>query len=105
MHSPLSYGQTVCDTYGMSTLPKNVHVALSMDVPAFWDLIIAALEKANAVSRLNQPAISDAASPSAAVVNTGGAAPSVLAEMNARTNDLTARPSSAPGLPARASRL
>eukprot|EP00742_Colponemidia_sp_Colp-10_P005247 GILJ01005605.1.p1 GENE.GILJ01005605.1~~GILJ01005605.1.p1 ORF type:complete len:335 (-),score=45.95 GILJ01005605.1:117-1028(-) len=51
--SPLSLGQTVCDIYGQSKLPPNVHVAQRMDVTAFWELFMDALRKANNQSPLN----------------------------------------------------
>ncbi|PRP75706.1 hypothetical protein PROFUN_15620 [Planoprotostelium fungivorum] len=46
-------GRTVCDIYNMSPLPKNVHVALSMDVEEFWNLMVSALERSNQQSSLN----------------------------------------------------
>ncbi len=58
MCSPLSYGQTVCDIYAMSPQPKNVQVAVSMDVPAFWNLMLSALHSANQISVLNSPSVS-----------------------------------------------
>lgn len=53
--SRLCYGRTVCDVYGFNKdgRPKNVRVCLQMKVPEFWDLMIGALEKANAQSCLN----------------------------------------------------
>ncbi len=51
--SPLSAGQTVCDVWGHSALPPNVVVATAMDVPAFWALMQAALDAADARSPLN----------------------------------------------------
>ena len=47
-------GRTVCDVYHVSNKPKNVHVALAMNVPQFWEIMIGALQKANAVSALNK---------------------------------------------------
>jgi len=52
--SSLSYGQTVCDIYNMSKLPKNCHVCLRMDVGRFWDLFLTTLTAANLKSSLNQ---------------------------------------------------
>lgn len=52
-HSLLSYGQTVCDIYGMSKNKKNVNVCNRMDVDRFWDMIIDSLEKANKKSPAN----------------------------------------------------
>lgn len=51
--SELSYGQTVVDVWQMSPKPRNVHVAQRVDVPAFWELMLAALRKANERSPLN----------------------------------------------------
>ena len=51
--SSLSYGQTVCDMFGMSKKPKNVHVCLKMDVERFWNLVQECLHKANAASPVN----------------------------------------------------
>ena len=51
--SPLSYGQTVCDIYGMSKKRKNAHVCLKMNVEKFWSLIIDAIEKVNQNSPIN----------------------------------------------------
>lgn len=33
--------------------PKNVQVALKVDVPKFWDMLFEAIERANAASPLN----------------------------------------------------
>eukprot|EP00198_Chlamydomonas_reinhardtii_P002967 XP_001692303.1 predicted protein [Chlamydomonas reinhardtii] len=52
--SPLSAGQTVCDMWGQSPLPANANVALSVDVPAFWQLLLQAVARADAVSPLNR---------------------------------------------------
>lgn len=51
----LSAGQTVCDIWGQSQQPKNVDVATSMGVPAFWDLMISALHRADDASCMNKP--------------------------------------------------
>ena len=51
--SPLSYGQTVCDVLDQSRLAPNAHVALRMDVPAFWTHMHAALDAADARSPMN----------------------------------------------------
>ena len=45
--SELSYGQTVCDVFGMSKKVKNVHVCFKMDVEKFWTLMVEAIKKAN----------------------------------------------------------
>ena len=36
-------GRTVCDMYGVTGKPANVHVGLELDVPRFWNLLIEAL--------------------------------------------------------------
>ena len=51
-----SLGQTVCDIWGDSKLPKNVFVARSMDVESFWEHMLAALARANDASPLNDDA-------------------------------------------------
>jgi inosine-uridine nucleoside N-ribohydrolase len=51
--SSLSRGQTVCDVWGYSKSPPNVHVTKAMDVPKFWEMMHAALRKANSVSSIN----------------------------------------------------
>merc|ERR1711865_1057703 len=56
--SQLSFGQTVCDVWGDSKLPANVHVCRAMDVPKFWDCMVAALESANQISPVNEAAAS-----------------------------------------------
>ena len=43
MASELSAGQTVVDWHGVRGLPVNVHVAVKMDVDAFWSRMIDAL--------------------------------------------------------------
>ena len=52
--SNLSYGQTVCDVYKMSTKKKNVHVCTKMDVDKFWSMMTDAIEKANEASPVNK---------------------------------------------------
>ena len=52
--SPLLPSLQVCDIYNMSSNPKNVHVALTVKVDEFWDLLIGALSKADQVSNLNK---------------------------------------------------
>lgn len=51
--SQLSYGQTVCDVFGMSKKRKNVHVCLKMHVGSFWELMIDAIKKANLCTPIN----------------------------------------------------
>lgn len=55
-HSQLSHGQTVCDIYGMSSRPKNVHVCTKIDEARFWELMFETLIKANQNSPTNNPA-------------------------------------------------
>jgi len=45
--SKCSDGRTNCDVFGMTKLPKNVHVAVKIDVDKFWELMINALNQAN----------------------------------------------------------
>ena len=52
--SPLSYGQTVCDIFDMSSKPKNVHVCLKIDVNKFWDMMIEAVRLADAKTKVNR---------------------------------------------------
>lgn len=34
-----SYGRTNCDIFGMSKLPKNVNVAMEVDIEKYWDIL------------------------------------------------------------------
>ncbi|KXZ50426.1 hypothetical protein GPECTOR_16g600 [Gonium pectorale] len=61
--SPLSAGQTVVDVWGNGRscgtaaapgAPPNADVALRVDVDGFWRLMLAAVERADAVSPLNR---------------------------------------------------
>ncbi|KAL0477543.1 inosine-uridine-preferring nucleoside hydrolase [Acrasis kona] len=52
--SRLCAGRTVCDIYHMSTLVKNVHVALHMNVDEFWNQMIQAVQKADTLSSMNK---------------------------------------------------
>ncbi len=52
--SALSFGQTVCDVWAQSGKPPNCRVAVAVDVPAFWELMLAAVDKADRVSPLNR---------------------------------------------------
>ncbi|KAI8466212.1 MAG: putative tRNA synthetase [Monoraphidium minutum] len=54
--SSLSAGQTVCDVWHQSRRPKNCRVARAMDVAAFWELMISALDAADAASPLGSGA-------------------------------------------------
>lgn len=58
--SELTVGATCCDIYGFSNKRKNVLVALKMDVEKFWQLMLQAFHKANAVSLINTSAASPA---------------------------------------------
>ena len=44
----LSAGQTVCDVWKQSGKPPNVIVARSMNVSAFWKIMVQAIDDANA---------------------------------------------------------
>lgn len=52
--SSICNGRTVVDLYERLGRKKNAHVAVKMDVPKFWDLMLDAFEKANRVSCVNQ---------------------------------------------------
>ncbi len=52
--SLLSYGQTVCDIYGMSNKKKNVYVCMSMNVEKFWSLMFDVIKKADLISPCNK---------------------------------------------------
>lgn len=43
LHGELTVGRTVCDVHGITGKPANAAVGLDLDVPAFWDLLIATL--------------------------------------------------------------
>eukprot|EP01119_Soliformovum_irregulare_P015520 TRINITY_DN4370_c0_g1_i3.p2 TRINITY_DN4370_c0_g1~~TRINITY_DN4370_c0_g1_i3.p2 ORF type:complete len:150 (-),score=52.92 TRINITY_DN4370_c0_g1_i3:188-637(-) len=49
----LTSGRTVCDLYGMSKGVKNVNVALSVNVDAFWNVLMDAISVANSKSPIN----------------------------------------------------
>ena len=52
--SRLSPGQTVCDVWHQSKLPKNCRVAKCMDVDKFWDMMLAAVDAADAAAPMNR---------------------------------------------------
>lgn len=51
--SVLSAGQTVCDVWHTSALPKNCRVARSVDVDAVWLMMLEAIAACNSDSPLN----------------------------------------------------
>jgi inosine-uridine nucleoside N-ribohydrolase len=51
--SLLSYGQTVCDVYNLSSKKRNVHVCLKMNVPKFWEIMIESIKQCNEISPAN----------------------------------------------------
>ena len=51
--SPLSAGQTVVDVWAQSKKAPNVRVAVAMDVPRFWEIMLAAVGEADRRSPLN----------------------------------------------------
>jgi inosine-uridine nucleoside N-ribohydrolase len=53
--SNLASGQTICDIFHRTGKPKNVHLAVKVDVPKFWDLMIDAFKQSNLKSTLNKP--------------------------------------------------
>lgn len=54
MNSSLCYGATCVDLYQFSSKPKNATVALKMKVEKFWELMIAAIKRANQDSIINK---------------------------------------------------
>lgn len=64
--SPLAAGQTICDIWHTSKLPKNCLVARRMDVDAFWELMLAAVDAADAAAPMNKSAQAVAATVAAA---------------------------------------
>uniref|UniRef100_A0A383V2J0 Inosine/uridine-preferring nucleoside hydrolase domain-containing protein n=1 Tax=Tetradesmus obliquus TaxID=3088 RepID=A0A383V2J0_TETOB len=53
--SPLAAGQTVCDIWHQSSAPKNCRVAREMDVDAFWELMLAAVDATDLAAPMNKP--------------------------------------------------
>merc|ERR1712216_177800 len=51
LQSALCAGQTVCDVWNSTGKEPNCSVTVKMDVDGFWDLMVAALRRANGVSR------------------------------------------------------
>lgn len=51
--SSVCRGKVVADVWCQSGRPPNVHVAYSLDVAWFWDELLGAVERANALSPLN----------------------------------------------------
>jgi len=47
-------GRTACDVHGVLRKPVNATVALAIDVPQFWKLMLAAVSEANTVSPMNR---------------------------------------------------
>ena len=45
LHGSHTRGATVCDRFGVRGLEPNAKVAVELDVPAFWDLVIAAVDR------------------------------------------------------------
>jgi hypothetical protein len=52
--SELAAGQTICDIWHQSLKPRNCWVAKTMDVDHFWELLLDALNKADAASPMNE---------------------------------------------------
>lgn len=50
--SPLSAGQTICDVWHQSNKPPNVRVCTEMNVPRFWEEMVAAVRRADSVCPL-----------------------------------------------------
>ena len=77
--SDLAAGQTICDIWHQSSKPRNCWVAKTMDVDHFWELLLDALNKADAASPMNerygrhlQEAGQEAVATAAAVVAAAG---------------------------------
>jgi purine nucleosidase len=51
--SALSYGQTVCDIFNMSSKTKNVHVCTKMNMERFWSMLLEAIRRCDLVSPAN----------------------------------------------------
>lgn len=47
-------GQTVCDVYGMTGRPANIHLAMKADRNKFWELMMNAFAEANKHSSMNK---------------------------------------------------
>jgi purine nucleosidase len=45
LHGTHTRGATVCDRFGVRGLQPNAMVAVELDVPAFWELVIAAVKR------------------------------------------------------------
>jgi inosine-uridine nucleoside N-ribohydrolase len=52
--SRLSYGQTVCDVYNLSSKKKNVHVCMKMDVAKFWAMMMDSIRQCDKISPANK---------------------------------------------------
>lgn len=46
MNNPVSYGQTIVDVWRQCSEQDNVDVCVRMDTGAFWDMVIAAIQRA-----------------------------------------------------------
>ena len=45
LHGTYTRGATVCDRVGARGLPPNAKVALELDAPGFWELVVAAVDQ------------------------------------------------------------
>lgn len=55
-HSPLTYGRTVCDWYGVTGKRPNAEVATALDTPRFWDLMTEAIGRLDGIASDNPSA-------------------------------------------------
>ncbi|HYN52129.1 MAG TPA: nucleoside hydrolase, partial [Thermoleophilaceae bacterium] len=45
LHGTHTRGATVCDRFGVGGRAPNAKVAMELDAPGFWDLVVAAVDK------------------------------------------------------------
>jgi inosine-uridine nucleoside N-ribohydrolase len=48
LHGTHTRGATVCDRFGVRGRTPNARVAMELDAPGFWDLIVAAVDRLGA---------------------------------------------------------
>jgi purine nucleosidase len=65
--SPISVGRTICDVYNVTKGVKNVTVCTKMNVKVFWEKMLSAIEKGNAVSKYGVQAVEKSEIPASVV--------------------------------------
>ena len=45
LHGTHTRGATVCDRFGVRGRASNAKVAMDLDAPGFWDLVVTAVER------------------------------------------------------------